>query len=115
MEAGFLASVNGFGGQAIAIFEGVCAARTDSELADVDLSFGHLTAGNVGESLKVLERALQKNPESHIAKTFVGLCLKCAGQNSEGDEVLTSVGEDDAADPLARDLATALLQEKFEV
>jgi len=113
MEAGYLAAVNGMSQESIQIFRGIAAARPESELADIGLSFSHLCAGDVAEAVRILhEEALRKNPESALAKSFVGLCLKQAGMNAEADSILGEVVEGEAEGP-AREMAAALLKETF--
>jgi thioredoxin-like negative regulator of GroEL len=113
MEAGYLAAISGMSAESIQIFSGIAAARPESELADIGLSFSYLCAGDVAEALRILsEEALRKNPESALAKSFVGLCLKQAGLNAEADSVLEEVAAD-SSDEAAREMAAALLKETF--
>jgi len=112
-EVGYLAATNGMTGQSLAIFDGLSAARPDSELPDIGKSFAHLCAGDTQEAVRILtQEALAKNPESLVAKAFVGLCLKQAGMNAEADGVLEDVAGEDG-DPVAKEMATALLAESW--
>ncbi|MBL9157782.1 MAG: hypothetical protein JNJ70_09935 [Verrucomicrobiales bacterium] len=112
-EAGYLAAVNGMAPQSLLIFSGIAAARPESELADIGLSFSHLCLGDVREALRILtEDALRKNPESDLAKAFVGLCLKQAGLNGEAESLLEEVAGG-SGDESARNMAAALIGQTF--
>lgn len=111
MEAGYLAAGSGMTNKAVEIFEGVAAARPESEFPDIGRSFAYLCGGDIPEAIRILnEEALVKNPESDLAKSFIGLCLKKGGLNAEANELLSGV-VDEGSDSTAKDMAAALLEE----
>ena len=88
-EIGFMAAARCRVQDATTIFEGLQAARPDSEYPAIGLAVAQLSGKNYDQAIKLLrENALAKNPDSADAKSFLGLALKMAGRTSESDTVL---------------------------
>ena len=111
METGYLAGGYGFYKESEDIFEGIQSIRPDSELPIIGLAVTKMNAGKNEEAARILwERALKINPESDLAKSFLGLALKLAGLQTESEAVLKEV-TDDGKNEAAIKLAQALLKE----
>lgn len=111
MEAGYLAGGYGFYKESEEIFEGIQAVRPDNELPLIGLAVTKMNAGNNEEAARILwEKALKINPESDLAKSFLGLALKLAGLKAESESVLKEVVDEGGNDPAVK-LAQALLKE----
>jgi Flp pilus assembly protein TadD len=108
MEAGYLAGGYGFFEESQRIFEGIRAARPDSELPLIGLALSKINEGKHEEASRILwDQALKLNPESDLAKSFLGLSLKLGGLTSESRTLLQEVVDadrDDAAVNMARNL-----------
>lgn len=108
MEIGYLATGSGMHTEAEAIFDSICALRPESELPIIGLAVMEM---NRGEPLRaghlLRDRALRLNPESALAKSFLGFSLRLAGSNQEGMRVLEEViggPHDDVAVAMAESL-----------
>lgn len=94
MEVGYVATGYGFLRQAEAIFAGVQAVRSDSEMPAIGLAVAQLNAGLCEVAVKTLENdALGKNPDSELAQSFLGLALRMAGQNARSEQILKKLAE----------------------
>ncbi len=114
MEIGYLAAGYGFFKEAETIFCGVRAARPDSEFPFIGMAVVKMSQGKNHEAVKFLsDHALGKNPESSLAKSFLGMALSLAGDMSESREMLMQVMSS-GSDPPAADMAEALLSEMNE-
>lgn len=111
MEAGYLAGGYGLYKESEDIFEGIRAIRPDSELPIIGLAVTKMNAGKNTESARMLwEQALKINPESDLAKSFLGLALKLSNLNSESETVLKEVIDTGKNEPAIK-LAQALLND----
>ncbi|HVJ69774.1 MAG TPA: HrpB1 family type III secretion system apparatus protein [Caulifigura sp.] len=107
MEVGYLATGGGMAGEASTIFAAVEAVRPESELPLVGHGVTHLNAGKTNEGIAVLRKALEKNPDSEFAATFLGLALVQAGLSQAAEHILKQVvvsGKDPRAVELSRSL-----------
>jgi Flp pilus assembly protein TadD len=108
MESGYLAGGYGFFAEAEVIFKGIMAARPESEYPLIGLAVSKMNAGKNDEAVKILHKqALKLNPESDLARSFIGLALKLGGLNDESLTVLGEVvaaGRDETAVKMARSL-----------
>jgi hypothetical protein len=109
MEVGYVAVGRGFKSQADAIFEGIIAARPNSELPLIGLAVSKINFGALPEAAKILsERALVINPDSGIAKSFLAIISKSLGAKSEADDLARNVVET-TDDPAAKTLAESII------
>lgn len=111
MEAGYLAGGYGFFGESERIFEGIRAVRPESELPLIGLAVSKINEGKHAEASRILwDQALKLNPDSDLAKSFLGLSLKVGGLNSESRALLREVVEANR-DEVAVNMARNLLEE----
>ncbi len=111
MEIGYLAAGNGFKAEAESIFEALRALRPTSEMPIIGLAVVRIGAGQPLEAAALLEdQALRINPESALAKGFLGLAFKLAGHSGRSQAILEEVVTT-GADPEAVNLARNLLAE----
>ena len=112
MEAGYLAGGYGYFNESMRIFEGIKAVRPDSELPLIGMAVSAMNAGKNHEAIKILwEQALKLNPDSDLAKSFLGLALKLSGLNAESQIMLKEVingGKNEAAIKLAQALTSEM-------
>ena len=111
MEIGYLAGGHGFFDESEIIFEGVKAARPDSEYPLIGLAVTKMNIGDYAEAARILgQEALKKNPESDLAMSFLGLVLKLSGLTSESEQIMSQVIEADR-DQEAVNMAKSVLEE----
>ncbi|MEO1524995.1 MAG: HrpB1 family type III secretion system apparatus protein [Planctomycetota bacterium] len=110
MEIGFLAAGNNMESQANRIFDAVAAARPDSEMPNVGRAITALNKGHVNEAIELLRQAVERNSESEMAMTFLGLALKLGGMGAASEDALRQV-VNSGGDPAAIELASSLLVE----
>lgn len=91
MEIGYVAVGCGYFAEAEAIFAGVQAARPASELPQLGRAMAKLNAGQVNEAISLLRGALETNPDSDLAMSFLGLALRKAGLGQASRDVLDQV------------------------
>jgi Flp pilus assembly protein TadD len=111
MEIGYLAGGHGYPAESETIFEGIRAMRPQSELPVIGLAVAKMNAGHHQEAARILwEEALAINPESDLARSFLGLVLKLSGLQSESRTILEEVVAADRQ-PEAVNMAKSLLEE----
>ena len=92
MDAGFVATGSGRHSQAEVIFNGLAAARPESELPWLGLAVVRMNVGAPEEAAALLQdKSLQLNPDSCLVRSFLGLAHKLSGHTSEAERVLNSV------------------------
>lgn len=92
MEVGYVAIGFGRFADAETIFAGVQAARPESELPAIGRAVVRLNSGRPQDAVRLLEgEALKRNPDSDLAKSFLGLALKQTGENSRSRQLLEDV------------------------
>lgn len=112
MDIGYVATGRGFQSQANDIFNGIIAARPNSELPLIGLAVNKLNFGNFVEAAKILsERALVINPDNGTAKCFLAMAVRSLGGNAEAQQLLEEVVNNDT-DTVSQELAKGLLQQK---
>ena len=109
MEVGFVAVGNGLLVDAETIFFGVQAVRPDSELPLIGRAFLLMNSKLFGDAIQLLRLAVEKNPDSDFAVSFLGAALKMSGHNHAGNEVLQQV-LDEGNHVEAVNFAQALMQ-----
>ena len=111
MEVGFLAAGYGFHKQAETIFRGLQGARPDSESPLIGLAFTYLSSNRPQQAAEVLEQqALKLNPDSDLAKVYLGWAHKNTGAASRAEALLREVVSSDS-NPAATALAKGFLNE----
>ncbi len=108
MEVGYLATGGGMTAEAATIFGALEAVRPESELPLVGQAVTQLNAGQPQEAIALLRKALERNPDSEFAATFLGLSLMQAGMTSAAENILKQV-EGSGRNPQAVGLAKNLL------
>ena len=108
MEVGFLAGGYGYLGEAEIIFDGLKAVRPQNESPLIGLAFAKMNNNQMDEAIRILEEeALKVNPQSDLARSFLGLALKLSGRVEQCLPILREVVErnsDEAAVKVARGL-----------
>jgi predicted Zn-dependent protease len=108
MEIGYLATGGGMSNEAATIFTALESVRPESELPLVGQAVTRLNAGRADEAIALLRKALEKNPDSEYAASFLGLALMQAGLSQAAANILKQV-EAAGTDPHAKALAQSLL------
>lgn len=112
MDIGYVATGRGFQSQANDIFNGIIAARPNSELPLIGLAVNNLNFGNFIEAAKILsERALVINPYNGTAKCFLAMAVRSLGGKAEAQQLLEEVANNNT-DTVSQELAKGLLQQK---
>lgn len=112
MEVGYVAAGNGFYKEAVVIFEGVRAIRPDSPFPEIGAAVLELNRRRANRAITILrDSALVKDPESDLAKSFLGLALRQAGYTQQSRNLLEEVVAANR-DPVAVDMAAALLSDR---
>ena len=111
MEIGLMAAGNGLLSDAETIFLGLAAARPESELPLVGRAFVRMNAGRHKEAALLLQQAMEKNPDSDLAMSFLGAALQMSGLTSASLDVLQQVIEANG-NPEAVEFAKSLLEEE---
>lgn len=93
MEIGLAAAGNGYIAQAEQIFRGIEAIQPESELPLIGRAVARLNAGRKLEAIKILQSAMEKNPDSDLAMSFLGFALHLAGMKQASRDALTQVVE----------------------
>ena len=109
MEVGLLAAGNHMDADANKIFAAIAAVRPESEMPLIGRAIARLNKGNFGEAINLLGEAVEKNPESEMAMTFLGMALKVSGMTAASEDALNQVvqsGNNEAAVELAKSLLT---------
>ena len=111
MEIGYLAGANGMVDEAEQIFTALQVVRPESEYPLIGSAVTLMNSGRPGEAAKIIwDKALQLNPESDLAKSFLGLALKLSGMQGECRAILEEVIETDR-DPQATEMAKSIITE----
>jgi len=107
-QLGFMAGGRRMVAEADAITKALELLRPDSERPLIIRAFAQLNANNATEAVRILQdQALKINPQSTLAKGFLGLALHKAGRMGERDKVLNEVieaGDDEDAVSFAQGL-----------
>lgn len=107
MEIGCVAAGRGLFDQAESIFDGLQKIRPESELPKVGRAIGLMNHGKIGEAITQLKAAVEQNPDSDLAMSFLGMALHLGGLEEASKEVLQQVidaNHDEAAVALAQSL-----------
>jgi Flp pilus assembly protein TadD len=116
MDAGFVATGSGRHSQAEIIFNGLAAARPESELPWIGLAVVLMNTGKSEEAAVLLQdKGLQINPDSCLARSFLGLAHKLSGHGAEAERVLNSVVADCPDQESSAAMAQALLAELQDI
>jgi hypothetical protein len=111
LEVGLLAGGYGWMKEAEVIFEGLRAVRPENESPLIGLAIAKMNNNQAEESIRILEtEALNTNPESDLARAFLGLALKLAGR-VEQSRLLSEQVVGRNRDQAAVNLAKGILEE----
>ncbi|MBF0103127.1 MAG: hypothetical protein HQK77_19685 [Desulfobacterales bacterium] len=109
MEIGYLAGGYGLLNDSETIFEAIKSVRPESEYPLIGLAVTKMNANNNEDAIAILKnQALKVNPQSDLARSFLGLALKHAGYGSESQSVLQEV-LNSGKDAVAVKMAQAIL------
>ena len=116
IDVGYVATGIGDKKSADSIFEGVLAARPNSELAHVGYAFSKLAFGEfTAASNLLMSKAYSLNPESKLIRAMYGFLLYTTGRVGECgfvmNEVLSSNDADGELDQFSRKLAQVVIEE----
>lgn len=112
LDIGYVATSLGKLRQAEEIFEGLIAARPESELPLVGYAFSKMTFGAYTEASKLLmERAMKLNPNSGFVQVFYGFLLHLTKRYAESKILLERVISEQQ-DPDMVNLAKEILKEQ---
>lgn len=109
-QIGFAACFRGFPKEAISIFEGMRAARSENEHVKTGLGIAYMNAYRLDEAIALLNEALAADPDNVTAKSFLGLTLKLAGRKAEGTRHLQQISEDANASQDSKIFVRAVMQ-----
>ena len=93
MEIGLVAAGNGYTTDAETIFAGIQAVRPESELPVIGRAFVKMNSGQLQDSIHLLRAALERNPDSDLALSFLGAALKFSGHNHAAEDAFSQVAE----------------------
>ena len=111
MEAGYVAIGRGMQSAAEDIFDGVSAARPESELPVIGLAVTKMNFGDFVSASKLLyDKALAINPKSDLAKCFLGVVSFYCGAINEAASVLEGILSD-SEDEAAKKIASSIMKE----
>jgi hypothetical protein len=106
MQIGFLASGRGNISEAETIFSGVRAQQPKSAYPLIGKAVNRMNDMDYDGAIRILiGEALAENPESDLAKSFLGFALRKAGLDEQSLEVCREVvdaGRDEVAVAMAR-------------
>ncbi|MDE6431770.1 MAG: hypothetical protein K2L13_00020 [Opitutales bacterium] len=92
LDVGFVAVGRGMQSSAENIFSGVFAVRPESELPVIGLAFAKMCFGDFTSASKlIIETALVLNPNSDLAKSFLGIISFYCGATKEASIILSDV------------------------
>lgn len=111
MEIGYVAIGRGLESAAETIFNGVSAARPNSELPVIGAAVTKMNFGDFASAVKLLgEKALVINPKSDLAKCFLGVVSFYCGSLKEALSILPDIIAN-SSDESAVKIATSIMNE----
>lgn len=116
VDIGYVATGIGDKKSAESIFEGVIAARPNSELAHIGYAFSKLSFGEfTAASNLLMNKAYSLNPDSKLIRAMYGFLLYITGRTGECgfvmNDILASRGDDDELSQFSRNLAQVVIEE----
>ncbi len=107
---GFLSASAGLSEDSEQIFKSLKTMRPDSEYPLIGVAVSKMTAGNLEAAVEILrDQALQKKPDSDIAKAFLALAYTHLKRSEETQNLTKEILERNA-DQDAVNLATAIIE-----
>lgn len=89
IEVGFIAVKQLDETSATRIFKAAQVLNKDSAAPQIGLGYIALNKLEVKEATKIFEEVLKKEPENHLAKTFLGICfLLTKPKRAQGEEII---------------------------
>ncbi len=111
MEIGYVAIGRGQQSAAEDIFNGISSARPESELPIIGLAVTKMNFGDFTAAFKLLgENALSINPESDLAKCFLGVVSFYCGAQKESLAIMSDILAN-SSDEVAIKIAKSTLEE----
>lgn len=110
LDIAFMASSQGYAGQARAILDGLEKVWPDSPEVKVCRAMSHYVVNDYVEALEKLAEVLKDDPGNEIAAAHLGVLYHLAGQENEARTELTRVAEQ-GTDPAAVELAKSMLKD----
>jgi Flp pilus assembly protein TadD len=90
-QAGFLAANTGQVRRAMQIFDGVQAARPESNVPSIGCSVAMLYAGMIDEAVCMLKAAAKRDPADGFVGCYLGMSLLLSGEKAEAGAVLKNI------------------------
>lgn len=109
LEIGILAGARGMVEPSRTIFKGLRAIRPQNEMPVIGDAMTSMQRGQNREASQYLLEALKLNPDSDLAKSFLGLALSRLGETKHATDVLEHVVAE-GVDPAATRMAKGLLE-----
>jgi Flp pilus assembly protein TadD len=107
-EIGFCAVLTGNMLRARTIFEGILAVRPGHPAPRMGLAMSHYMVNEFEQAETILRSLLDENPDFHLARVHLGLCLILAGRGEEAAPLLRDAER--SRDPLFKDMVAELLE-----
>jgi tetratricopeptide (TPR) repeat protein len=107
-EIGFCAVLTGNMLRARTIFEGILAARPGHPAPRMGLAMSHYMINEFEQAETILRSLLDENPDFHLARVHLGLCLILADRGEEAIPLLREAER--INDPLFKDMVADLLE-----
>ncbi|MFO1450228.1 MAG: hypothetical protein U1F61_18860 [Opitutaceae bacterium] len=110
MRTGYWSVWHGLYAEAAALFNGAKAARPESEMPVLGMAVLAMVMQQPDSAVQLLrENALSLAPKSELVRAHLGCALRLAGEESEGQDLLTRIVSE-GRDPDARQMAVNLLR-----
>lgn len=110
IEAGFVAVKQLDETSGTRIFHAAQALSPFSTAPQIGLGYIALNKLEVKEATRIFESVLQAEPENHLAKTFLGMCLLLTkGKRKKGEKAIQEAMEK-TTDPTIKNLGTMSLE-----
>ncbi len=116
MEIGYVAIGRGSQTAAEDIFNGICAARPESELPIIGLAISKMNFGDFISASKLLsEKAFPLNPNNSLTKCFIGVVYFYCGAKKESLAIMEDIlsnSEDESAIKIAQNISSEINNSK---
>lgn len=110
IEAGFVAVKQLDETSATRIFNAAQALNPESVAPQIGLGYIALNKLEVKEATKTFEQVLQKEPDNHLAQTFLGICFLLTKQKMKKGQKMIKDAMEKTSDPTIKNLGTISLE-----
>lgn len=110
IEAGFIAVKQMDETSAMRIFHAAHIINPDSTAPDIGLGYIHLNKLELKKATEVFEAVLKKEPENHLAQTFLGMCFLLIKPKRKKGEKLIQEAMEKTEDPTIKNLGSISLE-----